>query len=108
MEKKIIQDMENKKPELFVLPIADASNGDYPPVVDWFRKRYRHLPENASRGPFLLFMRRGGELEKRLTGAPMNNTLPSTGFYAPQEKPVENRSPLFQPILGTNETDKKQ
>ncbi len=67
MTRRVIQDLEKNKPELFILPITDmVSTGIRHPVLEWFRDRYRHVPNRPHRGMFLLFMRKGGELEKRL------------------------------------------
>jgi hypothetical protein len=64
MVNRVVRDLEKARPELFL--IKDESGRDiiFPnPVLSWFSTRYQPF---AQRGFFILFARRGGQLESRL------------------------------------------
>ena len=64
---RVLSQLESTKPELFVFdggfygPTADNSV-----LLNWIKDRYVKLPKDAVQGRFLLLMRKGGELSKRL------------------------------------------
>ena len=68
---RVVVDLEKVKPELFLLRLKDLSKPDYPspvllfpnPVLNWFSTRYQPF---AFRWGYILFARRGGQLERRL------------------------------------------
>jgi hypothetical protein len=67
LSKRVIADLEAAPPELIVCrndwPLEDLWKR---PVPSWWLSRYRLLPGNPRRGLSLLYVRRGGALERRL------------------------------------------
>jgi hypothetical protein len=70
LSKRVIADLEARPPELIV------SIGEVPvdyiatlPAYGWWLARYRLFPGNPKRGSLLLYVRRGGALERRLERA---------------------------------------
>jgi len=65
--RQVVVDLERTQPELLVVekklwPENPTENA----VSDWLEERYYPLSENNERGPFALYVRRGGSLEARL------------------------------------------
>lgn len=65
MMERVLRDLDRHPPELFVLPKDSDIPGDKNPLIEWFRPRYRPFP-GKHEGRFLFFIRKGGELEKRV------------------------------------------
>lgn len=67
LSQQVIADLERAQPELLV--VAEKSWPENPaeqPVSSWLAQRYYPLSEDNERGPFALYVRRGGNLEARL------------------------------------------
>jgi hypothetical protein len=61
---RLVKDLEKAQPELFLIPERLVSGINFPnPVLSWFCTRYRPFSLQRS---FILFARRGGQLESRL------------------------------------------
>ena len=61
---RVVKDLEKAQPELFLIPERLVSRIIFPnPVLSWFSTRYRPFSLQRS---FILFARRGGQLESRL------------------------------------------
>jgi len=61
---RVVKDLEKAQPELFLIPERLVSGIKFPnPVLSWFSTRYRPFSLQRS---FILFARRGGQLESRL------------------------------------------
>ena len=67
--RRVIQDLEAKKPELLVTTRFWTASPEHlqQPVMRWCLDHYRLFPVEAQHGPFLLYARRGGALEARLS-----------------------------------------
>jgi 4-amino-4-deoxy-L-arabinose transferase-like glycosyltransferase len=66
LSEKVILDLEAHKPELFIFSRRYMPDGWLGlPLISWLREHYRLMPGSNPNGNFLLFMRKGGELEKR-------------------------------------------
>jgi hypothetical protein len=64
MINRVVKDLEKAQPELFLIPERLVSGIKFPnPVLSWFSTRYRPFSLQRS---FILFARRGGQLESRL------------------------------------------
>ncbi len=64
MVNRVVKDLEKAQPELFLIPEWLLPEIIFPnPVLSWFSKRYRPFSVQRS---FILFARRGGQLESRL------------------------------------------
>ncbi|MBI2156763.1 MAG: hypothetical protein HYU26_07660 [Candidatus Rokubacteria bacterium] len=57
-----------RPPDLFV--VVDWAAGARNPVLDWAKANYRLAPGDPMRGPFLLYVRPGSALERRMDAAP--------------------------------------
>jgi hypothetical protein len=63
---RVLRDLARKPPELFIV-----ANWTWQwlkirhPVIDWGVANYRPMPGGNQRGPFSLYVRRGGTLEER-------------------------------------------
>jgi hypothetical protein len=61
---RLVKDLEKAQPELFLIPEWKLPGITFPnPVLSWFSTRYRPFSLQRS---FILFARRGGQLESRL------------------------------------------
>ena len=70
LSQRVVTDLEREKPEVIVLNMTYYASPDLfhrHPVLQWILENYRPLPQGPYREPFLLVMRKGGNLEKRLT-----------------------------------------
>jgi hypothetical protein len=64
MINRVVKDLEKAQPELFLIPEWWLPDIIFPnPVLSWFSTRYRPFSLQRS---FILFARRGGQLESRL------------------------------------------
>ena len=66
---RIEEDLARRQPELFITTkfwVASEKNSRLP-LMQWCLEHYRPFPRDARHGPFLLYARRGGTLERRLT-----------------------------------------
>jgi 4-amino-4-deoxy-L-arabinose transferase-like glycosyltransferase len=69
LSQQVISDLEREQPELLVVAKKVwPANPDDNPVSRWLSGRYYPLSEQNERGPFALYVRRGGNLEARLRG----------------------------------------
>ena len=68
--RRILADLEPNPPELFVLAnwTQRWMHGTHP-VLDWAFANYRPFPNRQERGPFSLYVLKGGKLEARLQRA---------------------------------------
>ncbi len=66
LTKRVPAQLEESRPELFIFN-SDfyGPTADNPILLDWFKQRYERIPGKAQQGPYLLMMRKGGELSKR-------------------------------------------
>lgn len=70
LSQRVVADLEREKPEVIVLNMtyyASPEQFHRHPVLQWVLENYRPLPQGPYREPFLLVMRKGGNLEKRMT-----------------------------------------
>ena len=77
MINRVVKDLEKAQPELFLIPERMVPKIIFPdPVLGWFSTRYRPFSLQRS---FILFARRGGQLESRLgkNGEPGNVEAPA-------------------------------
>ena len=64
---RVLSQLEANKPELFVFDGGFyGANADNPVLLNWIKDRYQKIPGNDVQGRFMLLMRKGGELSKRL------------------------------------------
>lgn len=64
LSNRVVKDLERTQPELFLIPKRLVPEVIFPnPVLSWFSTRYRPFSQHWS---FILFARRGGQLERRL------------------------------------------
>lgn len=71
LTERVMADLARRPPELFIV-----ANWTWKwlkvrhPVIEWAGDRYRPMPGGHERGPFSLYVRRGGTLEERAERAP--------------------------------------
>ncbi|MBI4629812.1 MAG: glycosyltransferase family 39 protein [Candidatus Rokubacteria bacterium] len=68
LSERVVKDLARRPPDLFV--VADWAAGARNPVLDWAKAHYRLAPGDPMRGPFLLYVRPGSALERRMDAAP--------------------------------------
>ena len=69
LQERLLADLERTQPELLIIAKWTVFQNGPPqrPVLEWFEPRYRPLTGGRERGPyFLVFVHRGGKLERRL------------------------------------------
>lgn len=66
LSRQVVADLERAQPELLVVQKADwPKNPIENQVSSWLQERYYPLPGDNERGPYALYVRRGGRLEAR-------------------------------------------
>ncbi len=67
LSQQVVADLERAQPELLVV-VEEIwpENPAEQPVSNWLAERYYPLSQDNERGPFALYVRRGGNLEARL------------------------------------------
>lgn len=68
LSERVVKDLARRPPDLFV--VVDWTAGARNPVLDWAKANYRLAPGDPMRGPFLLYVRPGSALERRMDAAP--------------------------------------
>ncbi len=67
LSEQVVVDLQRAQPELLVVMKKSwPENPAEQPVSNWLEGRYYPLAEDNERGPFVLYVRRGGNLEARL------------------------------------------
>lgn len=67
LSEQVVADLERTQPELLVVTKNSwPENPAEQPVSSWLEERYYPLGEDNERGPFALYVRRGGNLEARM------------------------------------------
>jgi hypothetical protein len=66
LSQRVLTDLQRASPELIVSEKAWEQGYEDHQVLRWIALNYELFPENADRGPFRLYVRRGGALQARL------------------------------------------
>jgi len=69
LSQRVVEDLKRTRPELIVAEKVWVVGNESNEVLKMVLSDYRPFPKNAERGPFVLYVRRGGALESRLESA---------------------------------------
>ena len=73
LSQRAISDLEKIKPEIAIVAKASLPDHENNAVLRWIYQNYEVLPADADRGPFVVYMRRGGALEQRIRNKTIGN-----------------------------------
>lgn len=68
---RVLKDLNASLPEIVVISKYEMMPGFHSPVIEqWIHEHYHRLPDGGNRANFVLLMRKGGALERRLRNIP--------------------------------------